>query len=190
MFTKLYLWVESLAQKKQAKKWLYGTSFIESFFFPIPIDVLLIPVCLQNIKQAYPIAFWTSVFSVLGGLFGYLIGYFAADAAHQVMALLNHQTTYLEVQKYFIQYGVIFVLFAAFSPFPYKIIAIASGIMGLNPFLFILTSIVGRAGRFFLVAFLIRIYGESINQVLRKYTNLIALIFIALIAIYFVYYVS
>ena len=187
MFYKLYLWVQSLANHPKAKNYLYVISFAESSFFPIPPDVLLIPIALENQKKCFSLAFWTTIFSVLGGVLGYLVGVFALDFALRAIDFLNQRDNFEMVSDYFNEYGVLFIFIAGFSPVPYKIVAVASGLSGFNLILFILTSIVGRGGRFFLLAFLIHRWGESINELIKKYTNPIAYFCIFVLIVYLLY---
>jgi membrane protein YqaA with SNARE-associated domain len=152
---------------------LFVLAFIESSFFPIPPDVLLIALALSAPTRAFRFALWCTVGSVLGGLLGYLIGYalwttfepyliprvFAREAFDAVTAKYN-------------EYGELAVFIAAFTPIPYKVFTIAAGVAKLNLLGFTGASIVGRGGRFFLVALVIRMAGPRAKKLIDEYFNL------------------
>ncbi len=169
MFSKMYDWVMKLARHKRAQYFLALLSFSESSFFLVPPDVMLAPMSLARPDKAYRFALITTVFSVLGGIFGYMIGMFAFELIEPFMHDYGYWEKYLEVKEFFANYGIWAVLIAGFSPFPYKIITISAGVLAMNPVLFVLASIVGRGSRFFLVSGLLAWGGEKMEGVIKKY---------------------
>ncbi|MEG6521483.1 YqaA family protein [Desulfotomaculum sp. 1211_IL3151] len=145
-------------------------SFIESFFFPIPPDVLLIPMALANPEQALWFAAIVSVASVLGGMLGYLIGVFAG---RPLLKRWVSPESMLKIQDLFQRYGGWAVAIAGFSPIPYKIFTISAGVFRINKITFILASIISRSARFFLEALLIIAIGEKAIALLENYFGLI-----------------
>lgn len=172
-------WTVSWAATPYASSALFAIAFAESSFFPIPPDLLLIPLCLANPKMALGYAAVCTAGSVLGGMFGFLIG--LKGGRPLLLKLFSHQKVAL-VEAYFRKYDVWAVGIAAFTPIPYKVFTIAAGVFDLDFKRFVLTSVVGRGGRFFLVAGLIMIFGETIRYLLSKYFELaVTLIAIALV---------
>ncbi|MGV6852321.1 MAG: YqaA family protein [bacterium] len=171
LFTRLYDRVLELSGHNHAVRYLAALSFAESSFFPIPPDVMLAPMVLKQPNKAFLFALVCSFASVLGGMFGYLIGLWGLDL---VMPLLEslHWVDKLEiVQGKFNEYGVMYVFLAGFSPIPYKLFTIAAGMSGLGIAGFVMASLVGRSARFFLVAFLIQRGGEQMADKLRHYVE-------------------
>ncbi|HLF66317.1 MAG TPA: YqaA family protein [Gammaproteobacteria bacterium] len=174
MFSALYHRVLNWSAHKHAVYYLMALSFIESSFFPIPPDVMLGPMCLAHRERAWYFAMLTTIASVIGGIFGYLIGMFAFDIAVQpVVAYLGYEDKFIEVEEWFNRYGVWIIFTAGFTPIPYKLFTIGAGIMAM-PFLpFVIASIIGRGARFFLVAGLIILGGQKLEDNLRKYVDTI-----------------
>ncbi len=177
---RLYDWTLSLAERKSAPNWLAGLSFAEASFFPIPPDILLIPLCLGAVRKALKFALICSVASVLGGIAGYCIGAFAWDVTdkffYQYVPGFS-QGGYDRVEEWYAKWGWAIVLLAGFSPIPYKIFTITSGALGM-PFLpFVLASAVSRSARFFLVALLIARFGEPMKEKIDRHFNTLALVF-------------
>lgn len=162
------------ARHKHATKYLGGLSFAESVFFPIPPDVMLAPMSLSQPKQAWRFALITTFASVLGGIAGYWLGYFAFDVW---LSPLIEQWGYTHkidtAMQWFTDYGVWVVFLAGFSPIPYKIFTVSAGFLQLAFFPFLLASAVGRGARFFLVAGLMRWGGEKMENTLRKYVEIL-----------------
>ncbi|MEC8043427.1 MAG: YqaA family protein [Verrucomicrobiota bacterium] len=175
-----YNWTLSLAHKKRASSWLAALSFSEASFFPIPPDVLLIPLCLGNIRKALKFALICSIASVLGGLVGYLIGAFAWDMLQGLFFSYVPGFTpekFERISAWYGEWGWPLVFLAGFSPIPYKVFTIASGVMGMALLPFLLASAVSRSARFFLVAILISKFGEPIKEKIDRHFNLLALVF-------------
>lgn len=182
MLKKLYFWVLEQAKNPHAKWILFSLAFIESSVFPIPPDVLLIAMVLSHRKQWFSSFLICLVGSVLGGLFGYFIG---SGLWHIVGPwFLEHvfsENLFLKVQNLYQQYDFWIVFTAGFTPIPYKVFTIAAGVAQINPMTFIVASIFGRGGRFFLVAFLLYCFGEPIKVFIEKYFNILTLLFVILL---------
>jgi membrane protein YqaA with SNARE-associated domain len=177
---KTYDWTLSLAKKKSASGWLGAISFAEASFFPIPPDILLIPLCLGATRKALFFATVCSVASVLGGLAGYAIGYFAWDGLqpyfYQYVPGFTEEK-FARITEWYSEWGWPLVFLAGFSPIPYKIFTIASGVLGMALLPFTLASAVSRSARFFLVALLIAKFGEPMKEQMDKHFNKLALLF-------------
>ena len=157
-------------------------SFIESSFFPIPPDIILIPMIIAKRTNAFFYAFICTASSVLGGIFGYLIGYYLFNSIGIIIInYYNLSDQFILFENYYLQYGIWIILGAGFTPFPFKFITIASGVFGLNILLFIIISILARGLRFYLIAFLLRIFGEVIENIINKYFNFLASVFFILL---------
>jgi len=176
----IYNWTLSLAERKFSGLWLGLLSFAEASFFPIPPDVLLIPLCLGKMKKAFKFAFICSIASVLGGIAGYAIGAFAWDElAGLFFQYIPGFTSekFEKLKSWYEEWGWPLVFIAGFSPIPYKIFTVASGVLGMTLWPFIMASAVSRSARFFLVAFLLAKFGEPMKEKIDKHFNLLALLF-------------
>jgi len=161
---------------------LAGVSFAESSFFPIPPDVLLIPMVLADRKAWWRLALLCTVASVVGAIVGYAIGMFLFEAVGKpILDLYGKEESFDRISDWYNTYGGWGVLFAAITPFPYKVLTIFSGVTGLNFGIFVLVSIVGRSFRFFLVAFLLYRFGEPIRLFIEKYLGLLFVVFMVLL---------
>lgn len=182
MLRGLYNWTMSLASGRYAVPALAGVSFAESSFFPIPPDVVLIPMVLANRSKALWYAFIATVASVVGALFGYLIGAFVFESlARPLLEFYGAIEQFDEFQHWFSDQGAWIVLFAGVTPFPYKVITIASGAVGLSLPVFILASIVARGLRFALVAGLLYFFGPPIRDFIERRLGLAFTIFMVLL---------
>lgn len=176
------VWMEKFADKPHSMWWLFILSFAESSFFPIPPDILLIAIAVSNPKKALPAALWCSLGSVLGGIFGYAIGYYFMDQiGNPIVEFYGKQDAMANFLKLYKEYGVAFLASAAFTPIPYKISTIVSGAANMDLLTFIGVSSIGRAARFFLVGGLIYIYGPQIKNFIEKYFDKLSLIFLVLL---------
>ena len=180
----LYDWTMQLANNPRAI-WLLGfVSFIEAIFFPIPPDVLLIPMILANIKRAWLYAFVTTITSVIGGLVGYAIGYLAYEQiAEPLLLSLGKQAAMSLFSSSINENGFLIVLTAGISPIPFKVVSVMSGFTQMPVFVFLLSALLGRATRFFVVATLLKYYGETIKSFIETYLGWLFLFFIALIVL-------
>ena len=177
-----YNWTLEKAQHKNAKWYLSLISFAESSFFPIPPDILLVPMALASKVNALFYAFICTLFSVLGGILGYAIGYFFYNSVGIYIVDFYHlENSFNIFESYYKEFGILIVLGAGITPFPYKFITIASGVFGLNIFLFIIVSIIGRGLRFYLIAILLYFFGEKIKLIIDKYFNILTIVFFILL---------
>jgi membrane protein YqaA with SNARE-associated domain len=179
---RLYEWVLSWANTPYGLPALFVLAFTESSFFPIPPDVLLIALALALPSKAYRFAMWCTIGSVLGGMFGYLLGFALWSSVEPL--LIPHVFSvekFAEVCGIYDDWGVVFVFVAGFSPIPYKIFTVAGGVAQINFVAFVLTSIVGRGARFYLVAWVIRRYGDLARDLIDRYFNLVTIAFTLLL---------
>jgi len=171
IFTKLYNMALRWASHRHASYYLGGLSFADSSFFPIPPDVMLAPMTLANPERAWWYATLTTVTSVLGGIFGYLIGYFAFELVQPWIEQFGYMARFEMAKTWFEQWGFWVVLIAGFSPIPYKVFTIAAGTMSLLLPVFAIASLIGRGSRFFIVAGLIRWGGSRLEKHVREYVE-------------------
>ena len=169
LLRRLYDWCLEAAHKPHAM-WLMGAvSFAESSFFPVPPDVMLIPMALARPERAYVMAFWCMVTSVAGGVLGYAIGALLYDSVGLWLIQLYGYGDKVEAfREAYAQWGAWIILLKGLTPIPYKIVTITSGFAGYNLGLFILFSIITRGARFFVLAFLLHRYGESARHIIEK----------------------
>lgn len=173
LFGPLYDRVLVWSAHPRAPWYLGGLSLAESSFFPIPPDVMLAPMVLARPPHWWRFALLTTVTSVAGGLIGYAIGYFAIDAVIPLLQRVGWYEHYLYASELYLEWGVWIVFLAGFSPIPYKVFTIASGAAGMALLPFAVASLIGRAGRFFLVAAIVRWVGPRVEPMLRKYIDTI-----------------
>ena len=174
MFNTLYKKCLDLAAHKSAKYYLAIVSFIESSFFPIPPDVMVIPMVISKKNDFLKIFLITTIFSVLGGILGYFIGAFFFDLGMQVMTFYNYEEKLMNLKSNLINsegfYAWLGILFlAGFTPLPYKVFTIASGLIGFNILIFILISLISRGLRFFIVSYLSYKFGNLFTQFMDKH---------------------
>lgn len=182
MLRGLYDWTIRLSGHRHAPWGLAVVSFVESSVFPIPPDVVLIPMVLSQRAKAWAYAAICTVASVVGGIFGYAIGYFLFDTLGQtILNFYGYQDAFASFAARYNDYGVWIVLIAGFTPFPYKVITIASGVTQLNFLVFMLASIVARGARFFIVAGLLWWFGPPIRAFIDRYFGLLSFLFMALL---------
>lgn len=180
---RLYNWTLRLSETKHATWALFGISFAESSFFPVPPDVLLAPLCLGNRKKSMWFAAVTTIASVLGAIVGYMIGAYAWEATADFW--FNNipgfsQEKFDKVQGLYNEWGVWVLFVAAFTPIPYKVFTIVGGVMSQALLPFVLVSIAGRGARFFLVAGLLSWLGPRAEPYIDKYFNWLCLAFVVL----------
>jgi membrane protein YqaA with SNARE-associated domain len=171
IFAPLYDRVLTWSRHRYAERYLAALSFAESSFFPIPVDVMLAPMCLAKRDKAWRFAAIATVFSVLGGLAGYAIGVVGFEAIEPWLRESHYWEAYETSRDWFDRYGLWVIFVAGFSPIPYKVFTIAAGVAALNPVLFFVASVVGRGARFFLVASLIVWGGDRLENTLQKYVE-------------------
>lgn len=181
IFASLYDRAMRWSVHPHAPWYLAGLSFAESSFFPVPPDVMLAPMSLARRERAFWYAALTTLASVLGGLAGYAIGHFALAAVTPWLQDLGYWDSYMRGQRWFQEWGFWAILLAGFSPIPYKLFTIAAGALGLFLPAFVLGSIIGRGGRFFLVAALMVAGGERLESGLRRYIDVIGWVTVGLL---------
>lgn len=171
MFKKSLKHVLAWSAHPRAPLYLGAVSFAESSFFPIPPDVLLAPMVVSHPERAWRLAGWTTLWSVVGGVAAFVVAAFATDAVADLLHANGHGQSYVRAQAWFATWGFWAVLIAGFSPIPYKVFAFAAGGMSMLLPAFILASIAGRGGRFFLVAALCAYGGSRMQSVLKRYVD-------------------
>jgi len=182
---KLKDWAVRHLEEPKISRWLFGLSFAESSFFPVPPDLFLLPAILKNPPRWAVYALNISIASVLGGMFGYLIGAFLFDFIGEPLIRIYHlESAFVKVAELFQQNAFWAVFTAAFTPIPFKVFTIASGLFKINPITFILASIIGRALRFFIVAFLIKKLGQRFSDTVFRHFNYATLAFVGAVVLY------
>ncbi len=185
IFQPLYDLALRWAKHPHASKYLGGLSFAESVFFPIPPDVMLAPMSLSQPNKAWRFALITTVASIIGGIVGYFLGFYAFDLWLAPLIESWGYTEKLEkTMGWFEQYGIWVVFLAGFSPVPYKIFTVSAGILQMAFMPFLLASAVGRGARFYMVAGLMRFGGAPMEAKLRQYVEVLgwAVVVLAVIA--------
>lgn len=187
MLRNLYDWVLHWAKTPYGMWALFLLAFSESSFFPIPPDILLIALAVAIPRKSLRYALICSLGSVLGGCFGYLIGWqFMAGIGERIIAFYGLTPKYDYIQNLYLSYDAWAIGIAGFTPIPYKVFTIAAGAFNINFTVFILASLVSRSARFFLVGGLIYIFGPSIQAFIDKYFNILAIGFTVLLVAGFV----
>jgi membrane protein YqaA with SNARE-associated domain len=182
MLRGLYDKVVELSKGKQALPTLAAVSFAESSFFPIPPDVILIPMALANPHKARLYALVCTVASVLGGILGYAIGALLFDTVGQwLISLYGYGESVEAFREAYVKWGAWVILIKGLTPIPFKIVTIASGFAGYDFFMFVILSFITRGARFFLEAELLRIYGEPIRGFIEERLTLVTTGFLAAI---------
>ncbi|HRZ78595.1 MAG TPA: YqaA family protein [bacterium] len=185
---RLYDWVLHWADTRYGTPALATLSFAESSFFPVPPDVLLIALDMGKPKRSFYYALICSIASVLGGILGYYIGLGLWELLSGFFFSYIPGFTpeiFAKVQEMYNEYGFAAVLIAGFTPIPYKVFTIASGVFGMNFPLFVLASVISRSARFFIVSTMIYFFGEPIKKFIDKYFNLLSAAFVVLIILGF-----
>ena len=197
MFNTLYKKCLNLAAHKSSKYYLAVVSFVESSFFPIPPDVMIIPMVISKKNDFIKIFMITTIFSVLGGILGYYIGAFFFDIGMQIMNFYNYENKLIALKADLIKseglYTWLIILFlAGFTPLPYKVFTIASGLIGFNLFVFIFISIISRGLRFFIVSYLSYKFGDLFTNFMElhgsKWFTIIGILIVMIaLVIYFIF---
>lgn len=188
MWLKLYDWVLGLAAHRHAPAWLATLSVAESSFFPLPVDIMLAPMVMAQPKRAWFLAALTTLASVAGGVIGFYIGLTLLDAILPLLTDWGYLHAYETSRHWFAKWGFWAVFLAGFTPIPYKVFTIAAGAAGMFLPLFIAASLIGRGGRFFLVALLVRWGGPKIEPHLKRYMDQIAWTTLAVLLLAFLVY--
>ena len=174
MFNTLYKKCLGLAAHKSSKYYLAIVSFVESSFFPIPPDVMVIPMVISKKNDFIKIFLIATIFSVLGGILGYFLGAFFFDIGNQIMSFYGYEDKLANLKNnltnsdgFYAWLGILFL--AGFTPLPYKVFTIASGLIGFNILIFILISLISRGLRFFFVSYLSYKFGDLFNHFMDKH---------------------
>ena len=178
-----YDYILRLASHAKATYYLFLLSVAESSFFPLPPDVMLLPMCLAQPNRVWRLAGITTIGSVLGGVIGYAIGAYAFGFIEPVFADSGYMDSYLHAVRWFEEWGFWAIFVAGFSPIPYKVFTIAGGAMGMALLPFVVASFIGRGARFYLLALLIRVFGHTADSLVRKHMDRIGWIMVGMILI-------
>ena len=201
MLNALYKKCLELAAHKSSKFFLGIVSFVESSFFPIPPDVMIIPMVIAKKKEFIKIFLVATIFSVLGGIFGYFLGSFFFDFASEIISIYGYEDKILKIKNdlnegtgFYAWFGILFL--AGFTPLPYKVFTIASGLVGFNLLIFIIVSIISRGLRFFIISFLSYKFGHLFTEFMNKHGSKwftiigVVLVFIFAVVIYILKHTS
>ena len=179
-----------VSKNKNSIKFLSLFSFLESIIFPFPPDIFLIPIVLVKKNRWLFIGIICTLFSVLGGLIGYMIGYFFWDlVGNHIINIYGAENEVNQLKEYFSKYGLFIILLAGFTPIPYKIFTIGSGLLSFNFFIFILCSIFARGLRFISLSYLVYKYGEKSLSFVDKYFYKLTLFFVLILALVFIIFI-
>jgi membrane protein YqaA with SNARE-associated domain len=182
LLRRLYDWCVAAADKRHALWILVAVAFAESSFFPIPPDVMLIPMSLARPARAFTFALWCTIASVAGGVLGYAIGALLYDSVGTWLIHLYGYGDKVEAfRSAYAQWGAWIILLKGLTPIPYKIVTITSGFAGYNFLLFVVLSVITRGARFFILAFLLNRYGESARHIIEKQLGLWTLLLAAVL---------
>ena len=183
MFRGLYDWTLRLAGHRHAIRSMAAISFAESSFFPIPPDVMIVPMILARRDQAYLIATVCTVSSVAGGVLGYAIGYFLYDSVGQwLMNVYGMNDGIEQFRQWYATWGAAIILVKGLTPIPFKLVTIASGFAAFNFPLFLATALVTRGARFFLIAALLKRFGAPIQEFIERRLTMVGMAFLAALA--------
>ena len=197
MFRKLYDKCLELAGHRLAKLWLGILSFTESSFFPIPPDVMIAPMVLANKKDYFKIFLIATIWSTLGGLLGYFLGYILIDLAMSIINFYGYEEKFVEIKNNINNnqgslLWLISLFLAGFTPIPFKVFTITSGFLSFNIYLFFLVCLISRGLRFFVVSYLTFKFGESFVKFFETkggfYSMLIGLILVTLFALVYIFF--
>ena len=182
MFRALYDWTLRLASHRHAIRSMAVISFCESSFFPIPPDVMVVPMVLARRDQAYLIATVCTLSSVAGGMLGYAIGYFLYDSLGQWLIQVYHMQARMDgLKTLYDEWGALVILIKGLTPIPFKLVTIASGFFQFNFPLFVVLAAITRGARFFAIAWLLKRYGAPMQEFIEKRLTLLAWSFLGLL---------
>lgn len=178
-----------LSENKNSVKLLGFLSFFESIIIPIPPDILLVPMVLSNRKKWLFFSVLCTVLSVIGGIAGYLIGYlFWGNLGSHIISFYNAGDEITVLKEQFSKYGLFIILFAGFTPLPYKIFTIGSGLLSFNFFIFIVCSLISRGLRFITLSYLVYKYGNRSLKFVEEYFYKLTIVFIVILSLIFLFY--
>lgn len=178
----LYNWVLKLAGSRHAEPWLFGISFAESSFFPIPPDVMLAPMCFARPDRAYRYALVCTIASVLGALLGYAIGYWLFETVGSaIISVFGYGGREAELRAQYAEAGTWIIFLKGLTPIPFKLVTIVSGAMAFSIPMFIAACVITRGLRFLLVAWLFKTFGPALAPVIEKRIGMFALLFVVVL---------
>lgn len=184
---KLYVWMMRQARGKNAMRALFGVSVMESSFFPFPPDLMIIPMTLADTTKAWRIALVATLGSVIGGMAGYAIGHFLWDIIGQpIIGFYGLEASMAEFKSAYEAYGAWIIAIAGFTPIPFKLITIASGVFAFPFHEFVMLAIISRAARFYLVAGLLYLFGDKVRDFIEKRLEILTLAIMGLLVAGFV----
>lgn len=187
MMRRMYEWMMAQARSSHAPHALFWVSFIESSFFPIPPDVMLIPMAIANRLKAWWYATVATIGSVIGGVFGYMIGYFAFEQiGRPILEFYGKAESFGEFTSWFNEWGVWILIIKGMTPFPYKVLTITAGVTAMPLVEFMVASVIARAMRFYLVAGLLYVFGQPVREFIERRLSLVTTAFVVLLVLGFV----
>jgi len=184
MFSSLYSKVMEWAAHPHAERYLIGISVFESICFPVPTALMVAPMAVARPERAVRIALIATTMSVLGGIIGYYLGFFAINAIEPIIKDVGYWDKYLVAQSWFAEWGFWAVVIAGFSPIPFKLFTLSAGALSMAILPFILAATVGRAAHFFLVSLLMAWAGPKMEPMVRKYIEWLGWLTVALVAVF------
>lgn len=183
LFAGLYNRTMKWAAHPHAERYLVAVSIFESIFFPVPTALMVAPMAVARPERAVRIAFIATSMSVLGGVVGYYLGYFAIQAIEPILQDVGYWDKYMTAQRWFEEWGFWAVVIAGFSPIPFKLFTLTAGALSMALLPFVLAAIVGRSAHFFLVALLMAWAGPKLEPVVKKYIEWLGWATVLLVAV-------
>ena len=182
MLRPLYNRILQLSARKDAVWWMSAVSFAESSFFPLPPDIMLVPMCLSEPKKLWRYTNICALASLIGGLFGYAVGFYLFESVGRlIIDFYNAQDSFQRFQDMFAEFGPWFLILKGVTPIPYKLLTITAGFAHLDLTVFILCSIVARFSRFYMIAILLHFYGPQVRDIIEKRLMLVTTILLVVV---------
>ncbi|MBB3266552.1 membrane protein YqaA with SNARE-associated domain [Azospirillum sp. OGB3] len=182
MLKPLYNRILKLSARKDAVWWMSAVSFAESSFFPLPPDIMLVPMCLAEPKKLWRYTNICALASLIGGLFGYAVGFYLFESVGRlIIDFYNAQDSFQRFQDMFAEFGPWFLILKGITPIPYKLLTITAGFAHLDLTVFILCSIVARFSRFYMIAILLHFYGPQVRDIIEKRLMLVTTVLLVII---------
>ena len=182
MLRPLYNRILQLSARKDAVWWMSAVSFAESSFFPLPPDIMLVPMCLAEPKKLWRYTNICALASLIGGLFGYAVGFYLFESVGRlIIDLYNAQESFQRFQDMFAEFGPWFLILKGVTPIPYKLLTITAGFAHLDLTVFILCSIVARFSRFYMIAILLHFYGPQVRDIIEKRLMLVTTVLLVIV---------
>jgi Predicted membrane protein len=182
MLRPLYNRILQLSARKDAVWWMAGVSFAESSFFPLPPDIMLVPMCLSEPKKLWRYTNICALASLIGGLFGYAVGFYLFESIGRlIIDFYNAQDSFQRFQDMFAEFGPWFLILKGVTPIPYKLLTITAGFAHLDLTVFILCSIVARFSRFYMIAILLHFYGPQVRDIIEKRLMLVTTVLLVIV---------